>query len=985
MTAGIRRTDPERGAAVLDTPLGILSPRIVEPGWHLVPPGLLRMTFYPDGGQTLSLRVGADGPPLLTSEGTAIVAGAVIQYRVETERILEVHRRLGPRLEQDAITLWVQDGLRQMVADSSYTEISGARTETLRLDLASALDKRFRKSGLVLLSCDVRGVQIRARRRQEAAAGRPVPGMKVLLIGLDGADWNILEPLMEAGRLPHLSRLVRGGVRGRLRTITPMLSPVVWTSIATGVVPSRHGIVDFVATIGPERQRVPVRSSLRKVKAIWNVLSEQGVRVGVIGWWATFPAEEVNGFIVTDRVAHQVFGPHRPREVVGEGKVYPPPIDKLVRSLRIAPESISTRQLSRYIRLEGEAAPLPATQEKLIDDFKTLLAAGDTYGRIALELEKQHHPDFLAIYFEGTDTVSHLFMPYASPPLDGIDRQAARRFGRTVNAYYRHVDEVIGRILKLVGPKTAVIVCSDHGFKTGAHRPLTDSRIGHGQAADWHRKYGVLILHGPPFRRDVVLEEASVLDLAPTVLTLFGLPVAEDWDGRPILDGFTPEFLNQHPVHYRPTYEGIVVAGRQEWEEIGAVEPEDPEGDQELKEKLESLGYLRQDTANSHNNRGMLLLREGKPDEAIREFELAIEASEDFAIAHINIARAHMHKGNFEGAIATLQEHLTRRPRSKTAENLLGNIRMEQGRLEEAEAHLRRALSYEPNFTEARNSLGILLDKVGRTQEALAEFRRAVEIDPDYAEPYNNIGLIHKKEGRSNEAIDYFKKAIAADAEFAGSFSNLALMYEEMGEFEAAEEQFREALRRDPKNVTVRANYGGLLYVLDRMEDARRELVRAISIDPSHATAHNNLGAVYGKLGRSKEEIAAYREAVQLDQGYADAHHNLGLALLKQGRTEEGEEELRRVLEVDGSYAPAYVTLGGSCLGRGAAEEAMEVLSRGAQRVPENAGIHTLLGESLLRMGRMEEAAKAIERSLSLDPEQPELRSKLRELRGETE
>jgi tetratricopeptide (TPR) repeat protein/predicted AlkP superfamily phosphohydrolase/phosphomutase len=985
MTAGIRRTDPERGTAILDAPLGILRPRLIEPGWHLIPPGLLRLSFYPVGGDTLSMRIGADGPALVTSEGTAIVATASIQYRVETERILDVHRRLGPELERDAIGPWVLDGLREAVAGSSYTEISGARTETLRLDLARSLDERFREFGLILLSCDVRGVQIRDDRLPEDRTIGPIPGTRVLLIGLDGADWNILDPLMKAGRLPHLSRLVKGGVRARLRTITPMLSPVVWTSIATGVVPSRHGIVDFVATMGPERKRVPVRSSLRKVKAIWNVLSEQNVRVGVVGWWATFPAERVNGFIVTDRVAHQLFGPHRPHEVVGAGKVYPPQLEEVVQALRIAPESITTRQVSRYIRLPAEPGALPADQEKLIDDFKTLLAAGDTYGRIALELEKKHAPDFLAVYFEGTDVVGHLFMPYASPPLEGIDRQAAKLFGRTVDAYYRHVDEEIGRILRAVGPETAVIVCSDHGFKTVAHRPLTDSRIGHGQAADWHRKYGVLILHGPQFRRSSVLEEASILDVTPTILTLFGLPVAEDWDGRPIVDGFTPEFLQRHPVLYRPTYEGTVIAGGHVWEESQSVEPEDPEGDRELKEKLESLGYLRQDTANSHNNRGMLLLRQGKQDEAIREFEQAIEASEDFAIAHINIARANMQKGDFEAAVSALERHLTRRPRSKTAENLMGNIRMEQARLDEAEAHFLKALSYEPNFTEARNSLGILYDQVGRTEEALAEFQRAVEIDPDYAEPHNNIGLIHKKEGRLDEAIEYFKKAIAADAEFAGSYSNLALTYEEMGKFDTAEKQFREALRRDPENATVRANYGGLLYVLNRLEVARRELSRAISIDPSHATAHNNLGAVYGKLGRPEEEIDSYREAVRLEPEYADAHHNLGLAFLKRGRAAEGEEELRRVLEVDASYASAYVTLGGSFLSRGAEEEAVEILSRGARLLPNHAVIQALLARALLRVGRQEEAVAAIERSLSLDPEQPELRAKLQELQGEGE
>ncbi len=986
LASGIRRTGPDEGSIVLDAPLGFPAARLVEPGWHLAPPGLLRLTTYPEDGRTFTLNAGEHDRTLITNEGTAILTTVTVHYRVDPERVLELHGKLGHNLEREALEPWILEDLRHEIASKSYSEISGARAEELRLALGRSLDGRFREVGLGLLALDVRSVQIRDSTSGGPVESAPIQGARVLLIGLDGADWNILDPLIESGRLPNLARLARTGVRSRLRTLTPMLSPVIWTSVATGVRPGRHGIVDFVATVGPDRKRVPVRSTLRKVKAIWNILGEQQLQVGVVGWWVTFPAERVNGFIVSDRVARHVIGPHRPSETVGAGKLYPPDLEEVIAPLRIAPESIPTRTLRRYMRIGEDAIPLPADQGKMVDDFRTLLAAGDTYSRIALKLQADRDPDFLAVYFEGTDTVAHLFMPFAPPPLDGIDRDAARRFSRTVNAYYAHVDGEIGRLVKAVGPDTAIIICSDHGFRTGEHRPLTDSRIGYGMAADWHRKYGVLILNGPPFRRGVELEEASVLDITPTVLTLFGLPVAEDLDGRPIIDALRPEFLAAHPVRYRPTYEGGVVETARSWEIWpGPEEPQDPEGDRELKQKLESLGYLRQDTANSHNNRGMLLLKQGKLDEAIAEFRIAIDSSEDFAIAYINIARANLRKGDLEAAVASLDAYLKRRPRSKDAENLLGNVRMEQGRLDEAEAHFRKALRYEPNYTEARNSLGLLYDRVGKTEEALAEFSRAVEIDHDYAEPHNNIGLIHKRAGRLDEAIDRFKRAIRADAEFAGSYSNLALVYEERGEFAAAEDQFRKALRRDRNNAVVRANFGGLLYVLGRSEEARRELERAIAIDPGHATAHNNLGAVFGRLGRGDDEIASYREAVRLDSDYADAHHNLGLALLKRGQVEAGESELRRTLDLNETYVSAYLTLAGSCLGRDAPEEAVDVLTRGARAVAGDSTLHALLAEALLRIDRETDAIEALERSLELEPDQPELRIRLDQLNEQVE
>src|SRR5207249_759516 len=107
---------------------------------------------------------------------------------------------------------------------------------------------------------------------------------------------------------PNLSRLIAQGVRARLKTIEPVLSPVIWTTVATGFLPSEHGILDFLATDTRTGEKIPVTSRQRRVKAIWNLLDEAGVPVGVIGWWATWPAESVDGYIVSDRVAYQLMG-----------------------------------------------------------------------------------------------------------------------------------------------------------------------------------------------------------------------------------------------------------------------------------------------------------------------------------------------------------------------------------------------------------------------------------------------------------------------------------------------------------------------------------------------------------------------------------------------------------------------------------------------------------------------------------------------------
>ncbi len=128
------------------------------------------------------------------------------------------------------------------------------------------------------------------------------PGRPVLFVGLDGADWQLLDRYVAAGSMPNLARLVREGAGGTLRTIHPPLSPLVWTTMMTGVSPLQHGILDFTRWSPVDGRKEPVTSDERRVPAIWNMASDGGRRVAVFGLWATYPAETVRGLMVSDRL-----------------------------------------------------------------------------------------------------------------------------------------------------------------------------------------------------------------------------------------------------------------------------------------------------------------------------------------------------------------------------------------------------------------------------------------------------------------------------------------------------------------------------------------------------------------------------------------------------------------------------------------------------------------------------------------------------------
>ena len=119
--------------------------------------------------------------------------------------------------------------------------------------------------------------------------------MRLLLVGWDAADWKVIDPLLAAGQMPHLARIIEGGVRGNIATISPPLSPMVWTSIATGKRPYKHGIHGFTEPTEDGLGVRPISNLGRKCKTFWNILHQHGKRSIVVGWWPSHPAEPIRG------------------------------------------------------------------------------------------------------------------------------------------------------------------------------------------------------------------------------------------------------------------------------------------------------------------------------------------------------------------------------------------------------------------------------------------------------------------------------------------------------------------------------------------------------------------------------------------------------------------------------------------------------------------------------------------------------------------
>jgi predicted AlkP superfamily phosphohydrolase/phosphomutase len=259
---------------------------------------------------------------------------------------------------------------------------------------------------------------------REAATGGP----DWLVIGIDGADWGVISALWEEGKLPHLRALADRGVAGRLGT-SYGASPVIWTTVATGVVPERHGITGFA--VPTPQGDVPVSSSLRKVPALWNMLTTAGRRTAVVSWWASWPAESIAGVVVSDRSRLKV-----PR------KVSPP-------------------------ELEGQYAEWQRQAEKEQNLFDPSLATAGRDHETQFVARQLLDVDFdlVLVYFRGVDIASHRYWKYWEPErFPDVDPEELEALRHMVPASYEATDAAIGKLVAKAGPAANVMVLSDHGF-----------------------------------------------------------------------------------------------------------------------------------------------------------------------------------------------------------------------------------------------------------------------------------------------------------------------------------------------------------------------------------------------------------------------------------------------------------------------------------------------------------------------------------------
>jgi len=291
-----------------------------------------------------------------------------------------------------------------------------------------------------------------------------------------------------------------------------------------------------------------------------------------------------------------------------------------------------------------------------------------------------------------------------------------------------------------------------------------------------------------------------------------------------------------------------------------------------------------------YNNLGFAYAQKGDMDDAIVQFQKAVEINPYFPAARYNLGKALTQKGRLDEAIIQFQKTLEVNPTFAEAQNDIGNIYLQRGQVDEAIAQYKKALAINPNYDLAYNNIGNALLQKGKRREAAIQYQEALAVNPSYAEAHYNLGVVLLQEKKPDEAISQFQDALAVEPSLAGpAYYNLGNAFLQKGQVDEAIAQFQKALQLNPNNAQAHDNLGNVFAQKGALNDARAQYQAALNINPNFAMAHYHLGNILVQKEETDEAIAQFQDALRLNPNYADAQN--GLAKIEAARSAKPNEK----------------------------------------------------------------------------------------------
>ena len=488
---------------------------------------------------------------------------------------------------------------------------------------------------------------------------------------------------------------------------------------------------------------------------------------------------------------------------IPKGTIHPAEKGAELARFKVFPNELTEAHILPFI---PGAAKIDQKKDKRLSSFAKVLSDNASIHAVATALMEAEPWDFTAVYYDGIDHFSHAFMSYHPPKLPWISDEDFALFKDVVKGAYRFHDMMLERLLELAGPETTVILCSDHGFESGSQRPQGTPREPAGPAA-WHRQYGILVMAGAGIRRDERIYGASLIDVAPTILTLFDLPIGEDMDGRPLLEAFeVPPKVKTLPS----------------WEKVQGEAGLHPPGQQldieqanELMQQFAALGYIEDPTADKEKaaesadienkyNLARTFLWKNRPDQALPLLEEIVRRRpwEDRFLTQL--AACYFQNG-YLAQTELLLTAMSDAPEPDSAGmKLLGaRIKLARGDLGGALQALLAAEAMNPQSPGIYIQLGDAYSRLLQWQNAKLAYEKAVALDPDNALAFQGLSNVYRRLGDNQQTVDCALRAVSLLHRLPLAHFNLGVALARSGGNERATVAFETALRFQPEMINA--------------------------------------------------------------------------------------------------------------------------------------------------------------------------------------
>jgi len=632
---------------------------------------------------------------------------------------------------------------------------------------------------------------------------------------------------MDAGKMPNVQRLMANGVAGQIATLHPPLSPMLWTSIATGKRPFKHGILGFSEPTPDGRGVRPVTNLSRKSKALWNILSQNDLRSVVVGWWPSHPAEPIHGVMVSDHY-HRARGPLDQGWPLIPNTIHPPELAGTLAGLRMHPDLLTPAMVEPFIPL---AKDIDQDQDQRLAGLMRTLAECMSIHSAATWLLDNQPWDFFAVYFDAIDHFCHGFMRYHPPRQSWIAERDFELYHNVVSMAYQFHDQMLGTLLEKAGEDTTVILLSDHGFHPDHLRPASIPDIPAGPAIE-HRDFGILAVRGLGLKKNEALHGSSVLDIAPTILNLFGLPVGQDMDGKVL----SQAFVKTPKVAWIPSWEEVPGAD-------GRHQPHtrlDPVAAHAALEQMIALGYIERPDAN----------REVAVEKTIRELRY-------------NLGEAYQDDDRHLEAREIFSQLWAADPdEQRFAVRLFVSC---------------QALGM---HDEMRRIFADLEGRSERFQTPVIDYLKA---------------QVLTAEKRYEEALEALERVTEAQLVRPSVLLQTADLYLRLGRWRDAQQVYEDALAIDPDNAQAHAGKCRIALRRKEFSVAAHSALDALQRVHHYPVAHFLLGRALTGMEEYERAAEAFRAAIFLNPNFPEAHARLALLLEKHLNDRESAREHRRL------------------------------------------------------------------------------------------